>query len=652
MADILKISSKDLTEALEEDPLELMGLLSQKMREGGEDARALSSAFNRAAGQGVQSLANNLDRAVEFMQKSKDQMAGGSSLADEYAERVNTAAAKQQLLSNRINEAQRELGEGLLPLYKDALEVTLFWADALGELGIEGRLDEILPEERAKALGESMKKAFLTSRRGLDALNTAVEDFITAGGAVPVTDAFNAMISAITQGGIKLKSTNDIIGGLTDRVFTFANSLDNAAQAAFFIEQVTAFFQRLEDSNAEMSLTEINQVIIQYLQAANKIPAVSDDAGDGVVELGDKYKELAGSVQGATEATVDILKSLVDERDAAEENLASLQGREWALIRSKLAAEGASQAAINHARALFQESQALDRAISDQERLNEMFDEFDSIREPLNRAREAGRDFLQGLREQNIEMMFGAEAAELYRIRMMNILPSQKRAAEAIVRTRNRIKEQNETLEEMVQKSFAQSRAMNEMGASTITEGELMADMFRDLSREFFDFVETAIDGSESVGDALVGMIQRVASALAEKQLQNLLMSFAQTLFGGGFSNPIPTFGDIVNQGIMDEVSVVKRASGGSLHKGQLALVGEKGPEFFVPDMSGTVIPNDAIRKGGSSGSVVINVSNNIDLKAMDGKSVQRVLKDQIEFISGETVRTIRNHESLLRQLR
>ena len=46
-----------------------------------------------------------------------------------------------------------------------------------------------------------------------------------------------------------------------------------------------------------------------------------------------------------------------------------------------------------------------------------------------------------------------------------------------------------------------------------------------------------------------------------------------------------------------------------------LRLVGEKGPELFVPKRSGTIIPNDKLGGGGST-----NISVNVDAS---GSSVQ-----------------------------
>ena len=50
-----------------------------------------------------------------------------------------------------------------------------------------------------------------------------------------------------------------------------------------------------------------------------------------------------------------------------------------------------------------------------------------------------------------------------------------------------------------------------------------------------------------------------------------------------------------------------KRQAGGPVSRGQSYLVGEKGPEIFVPSTSGTIIPNDRVG-GGVTNNIVVNV--------------------------------------------
>jgi phage-related minor tail protein len=48
------------------------------------------------------------------------------------------------------------------------------------------------------------------------------------------------------------------------------------------------------------------------------------------------------------------------------------------------------------------------------------------------------------------------------------------------------------------------------------------------------------------------------------------------------------------------------RAKGGPVSSGQAYMVGERGPELFVPGRSGTIVAND--KMGGGNTNVVVNV--------------------------------------------
>ena len=65
------------------------------------------------------------------------------------------------------------------------------------------------------------------------------------------------------------------------------------------------------------------------------------------------------------------------------------------------------------------------------------------------------------------------------------------------------------------------------------------------------------------------------------------------------------------------------RAIGGPVTAGMPYLVGEKGPEMFVPRLSGQIIPNNALAR--SRGSQVVNVYNAVPERASD--SIPRALR-------------------------
>tara|TARA_Y100000401_G_scaffold38305_1_gene28884 strand:- start:4735 stop:6480 length:1746 start_codon:yes stop_codon:yes gene_type:complete len=103
------------------------------------------------------------------------------------------------------------------------------------------------------------------------------------------------------------------------------------------------------------------------------------------------------------------------------------------------------------------------------------------------------------------------------------------------------------------------------------------------------DALVGAIMQTKSLGDAARSILQGIASDL----LRLGINTFLSSTFGGIFSD-LPTFGG-------------KKAAGGPVSANRSFLVGEKGPEMFVPSSAGRIIPNNQL--GGRNNNVVVNVS-------------------------------------------
>ena len=48
------------------------------------------------------------------------------------------------------------------------------------------------------------------------------------------------------------------------------------------------------------------------------------------------------------------------------------------------------------------------------------------------------------------------------------------------------------------------------------------------------------------------------------------------------------------------------------MHRGRMHLVGERGPELFVPSRSGSIVPNDKLGGGGVIVQQTINVTTGV----------------------------------------
>ena len=108
------------------------------------------------------------------------------------------------------------------------------------------------------------------------------------------------------------------------------------------------------------------------------------------------------------------------------------------------------------------------------------------------------------------------------------------------------------------------------------------------------DNITAAIQGTKSLGDAAKSILNDLSSSLIRLGVNTILSG-------------IPGFGGLPK--------LLPFANGGRPPVGRPSLVGEKGPELFVPRRSGTIIPNDKLGGGGST-----NINVNIDAS---GSSVE-----------------------------
>jgi phage-related minor tail protein len=98
--------------------------------------------------------------------------------------------------------------------------------------------------------------------------------------------------------------------------------------------------------------------------------------------------------------------------------------------------------------------------------------------------------------------------------------------------------------------------------------------------------------------------------------MTSIFKTFIGSIFGGGIRgtglNSVGATGGYN--------SLAAFADGGSIGQGQPALVGERGPELFVPRSAGTIVPNHVLGGGGTT-----NVTNNY-IQAIDVQSFEQRL--------------------------
>jgi len=136
----------------------------------------------------------------------------------------------------------------------------------------------------------------------------------------------------------------------------------------------------------------------------------------------------------------------------------------------------------------------------------------------------------------------------------------------------------------------------------------------------FMDFANGAKTAADSFRDMTISILQDMAKMLA----QQAFMSIFKGLFSSGGGSGGTGF-----------ASLFGLAGGGTAQKNKPYIVGEQGPELFVPGRTGQVIPNGA---GGSSNTVItVNVDagensniNNENANQM-GRMISNAVNEQVK---------------------
>ena len=154
------------------------------------------------------------------------------------------------------------------------------------------------------------------------------------------------------------------------------------------------------------------------------------------------------------------------------------------------------------------------------------------------------------------------------------------------------------------------------------------------------------IAGTKSAQEVFVEFLDSIANALmqtaAKMIAQYIALGIARMFAGmspGNFapSGALPAVGDVGTGFNFDAGAMLNfggfKANGGPVSSGQTYMVGERGPELFVPGRSGTIVPNDKMGGGGEV-NVVVNVDakgSNVAGNDQDANQLGRVISAAVQ---------------------
>lgn len=178
------------------------------------------------------------------------------------------------------------------------------------------------------------------------------------------------------------------------------------------------------------------------------------------------------------------------------------------------------------------------------------------------------------------------------------------------IRERNRILKEGSVIDGFTQ---AMDRFINNL-PTQLQRGEEMFKSFSDTIGQAIDqFVEK---GTVAWDKLIENMIKGMIKAELQRQATALFSSGFQALSGGNIISTIGSFFGFAN--------------GGSPPVNQPSMVGERGPELFVPRTAGTIVPNNQLAAMGGGQTVNYNGPYIASMNAIDTQSgVQFLAKNK-----------------------
>jgi tape measure domain-containing protein len=362
-----------------------------------------------------------------------------------------------------------------------------------------------------------------------------------------------------------------------------------------------------------------------------------------------------GSIQGGLvgtaqqQAGVDRAARLEElRRQYAELQEEITRGEQAAGERQRSEQEAAAtQAADARRRRATQDVQDLTRELDDRFRINRDYEE--RVRR-LREAEAAGgvtaaeRTRLETLalqeRDAALRRLAGTQARVTTAVRESG---AAERELSAVLRERERLIEANETpyeryirqLERLADLVERAERSGNPVPTETI--GRAATAALADLEAAERRLAATGDRAARAAGQLGFAFSSAFEDAILDgeklsKILQGLARDLARIILRQTVTEPLGTaaggFAAGLGSSLFAGISGLFRAEGGPVTAGQPYIVGERGPEWFVPDRGGTVLPNGTAPAGGP----VIHQTISIDARGADAgvEARLRLLAGQI----------------------
>ncbi|QXT62759.1 phage tail tape measure protein [Tessaracoccus palaemonis] len=344
----------------------------------------------------TQAMGGEVDLLTESLKTSAEEFERNTALQIEAETRYGTTAEKAKIAANSINDGLIDLGNSLLPIANDGIQVVTDLASAFGSLpdSVQGVLGSVTLLTGVVALGAggALKAvtAFQSTKAAVTALGTSMRTASLAGGAIGLALAaaaavIGSMASAAADAqafqddlGAALRETNGELRDQNGLIYESIQSaaakraqdlglLDIASEYGLTMQDVTSAMlgdeaarQRLigaMDAQIDKSL-ELADAQAQSGEYSGDASQQARDAADARTELARALGEEASNTDSAVNKTKQLLDATGQSTDATKDDADATSQSADEKARLAQETQQAEQELRNYVDALFAESDA------------------------------------------------------------------------------------------------------------------------------------------------------------------------------------------------------------------------------------------------------------------------------------------------------
>lgn len=188
-------------------------------------------------------------------------------------------------------------------------------------------------------------------------------------------------------------------------------------------------------------------------------------------------------------------------------------------------------------------------------------------------------------------------------------------------------------------------KAYDEFTGKVQDGGASLDSIGKTLSRDFGSFFASLSTGTKGAASAFQSLAHSILQALDQMIAKMIMTWIVGKVIGLFRTSGLPSslsLGTQINQGmqVAAEGVIPGHAAGGYMGAGSPGIVGERGPELWIPSSSGTVIPNSAL--GGAAGN---QLTMHVDLRgsSLTRQEVAMALKQAMAQTKLETMFAVRD---------